>query len=140
MQDAKHHIGIGLYFCFPTIRVAHSQLYAIHHSKKAFAGHFNLDPDQRRRRQGSFGNRRFGMCFFQGQDLLDLTATNDGIFNLFRLMVISIHHHTTDLSDIFIAWCVITIHYSSCLTTTHWCHAAKRCCQNGPKHVSHCGN
>jgi len=39
------------------------------------------------------------------------------IFNLIEPMMISIHHHATDLSDIIIALCVSTTHLKFCLTT-----------------------
>ena len=53
------------------------------------------------------------------QGLLDLTTTNDVISNLTRLMLISIDHHTADLSDIFISCCVITTQSNYRLTTIY---------------------
>ncbi len=36
-------------------------------------------------------------------------------------MMISIHHHATDLSDIFLDWCVITTHPKFHMTAIYRC-------------------
>lgn len=45
-----------------------------------------------------------------GQDFLELTIPNCAIWTLAALRIVSMHHHATDLSEMFIAWCATNTH------------------------------